>query len=241
VLARVRKRAPREPEPYLISAELSLEAGRTEEAVRTVQDLADAGRDPTGLKRLGSALLERGEPATALTLLERAVQLDPGDAEALGTEGQALEAVGRLTAADAAYARSLERDPDHQGALRAGSWLRSEMSRGPCLPRSAGLARRWPEPSLQIALTWFAAGRPAAAVRVLQQARKGNADRGWRSPWGWWAKAGRWAEAARAWGGSKGCPGWKDAIVSVPWPWPGWATRPARRRPPPRPSEAPGT
>lgn len=218
VLARVRKLAPREPEPYLISAELSLEAGRTEEAVRTVQELADTARDPTGLKRLGTALLERGEPATALTLLDRAVQLDPGDAEALGAQGQALEAVGRLTAADAAYARSLERDPDSREvllragrlALRTGSEARARAY----LDRLASLDDG-PEPSLQIALTWLAAGRPAAAVRVLEQARKGNSDPRLALALGLVeAKAGHWAEAARAYGEvPRGAPGWKDAIV----------------------------
>jgi len=218
VLARVRKLAPREPEPYLIAAELSLEAGRTDESVRAVQELAEVARDPTGLKRLAGALLERGEPVTALGLLERAVQIDPGDAEALGMQGQALEAVGKLQAADAAYARSLERDPDSREVLlRAGRLaLRTggESRARAYLDRLASLDDG-PEPSLQIALTWLSAGRSAAAVQVLEQARKGNSDPRLALALGLVnAKAGRWAQAARAYAEvPRGAPGWKDAAV----------------------------
>ena len=90
-------------------------------AVRTVQALADLNRDTTGLRRLGMALLDRGEPETARVLLERTVQIDPGDAEAQGSLGEVLEALGRPAEAEAAYARALERDPDaREVLLRAG-------------------------------------------------------------------------------------------------------------------------
>jgi tetratricopeptide (TPR) repeat protein len=218
VLARVRKLAPQEQEPYLLSAELALESGRTEEAVRAVQDLADTAHDTVGLKRLGLALIERGDPQTAIGLLDRAVALDPGDADALAAQGQALEALGKATAADAVYARALERDPDSREvllragklALRSGNDARARAY----LDRLLSLGDD-PETALQIALTWFSAQRIEAAVRVLEQSQKSRPDPRLSLALGLvQAKAGHWAAAARAYGEvPEGSPGWKDAIV----------------------------
>jgi Flp pilus assembly protein TadD len=218
VLARVRKLAPQEQEPYLLTAELALESGRTEDAVRAVQDLADTTRDTVGLKRLGLALIERGDPQTAIGLLDRAVALDPGDADTLAAQGQALEALGKAAAADAVYARALERDPDSREvllragklALRSGNDARARAY----LDRLLSLGDD-PETALQIALTWFSAQRIDAAVRVLEQSQKSRPDPRLSLALGLvQAKAGRWAEAARAYGEvPEGSPGWKDAVV----------------------------
>ena len=218
VLERVRKLAPREQEPYLLLAEMALEAGHPDEAVHTVQALADLNRDTTGLKRLGVALLDRGEPETARALLTKTVQIDPGDAEAQGALGEALESLGRSADAEAAYGRALERDPDAREvllragrlALRSGSEPRARAY----LDRLASLDGG-PEQSLRIALTWLSAGKPAPAVRVLEQARSGSDDPRLLLALGLvQGKVGRWADAARAYGQvPPGAPGWKDAVV----------------------------
>jgi len=218
VLERVRKLAPREQEPYLLLAEMSLESGHPQDAVRTVQALADLNRDTTGLRRLGMALLDRGEHETARVLLERTVQIDPGDAEAQGALGEALEALGRPAEADAAYARALERDPDaREVLLRAGRLaLRSgaEARARAYLDRLASLDLG-PEQSLRIALTWLSAGKPVPAIRVLEQARAGSDDPRLLLALGLvQGKIGRWADAARAYAQVPvGAPGWKDAVV----------------------------
>jgi len=218
VLERARKLAPREQEPYLLLAEMSLESGHPDDAVRTVQALADLNRDTTGLRRLGMALLDRGEPETARALLERTVQIDPGDAEAQGALGEALEALGRPADAEAAYARALERDPDSREvllragrlALRSGSEARARAY----LDRLASLDIG-PEQSLRVALTWLSAGKPAPAIRVLEQARAGSDDPRLLLALGLvQGKVGRWADAARAYGQVPiGAAGWKDAVV----------------------------
>jgi tetratricopeptide (TPR) repeat protein len=218
VLERVRKLAPREQEPYLLLAEVALESGHPDDAVRTVQALADLNRDTTGLRRLGMALLDRGEPETARALLERSVQIDPGDAEAQGALGEALEALGRPGDADAAYTRALERDPDSREvllragrlALRSGSEARARAY----LDRLASLDLG-PEQSLRVALTWLSAGKPAPAVRVLEQARAGSDDPRLLLALGLvQGKVGRWADAAQAYGQVPiGAAGWKDAVV----------------------------
>ena len=218
VLDRVRKLAPREQEPYLLLAEMSLESGHPDDAVRTVQALADLNRDTTGLRRLGMALLDRGEPETARALLERTVQIDPGDAEAQGALGEALEALGRPVDAEAAYGRALERDPDSREvllragrlALRSGSEPRARAY----LDRLASLDIG-PEQSLRIALTWLSAGKPAPAIRVLEQARAGSDDPRLLLALGLvQGKVGRWADAAKSYGQVPiGAAGWKDAVV----------------------------
>jgi len=218
VLDRVRKLAPREQEPYLLLAEMSLESGHPDDAVRTVQALADLNRDTTGLRRLGMALLDRGEPETARALLERTVQIGPGDAEAQGALGEALEALGRPVDAEAAYGRALERDPDSREvllragrlALRSGSEPRARAY----LDRLASLDIG-PEQSLRIALTWLSAGKPAPAIRVLEQARAGSDDPRLLLALGLvQGKVGRWADAAKSYGQVPiGAAGWKDAVV----------------------------
>jgi tetratricopeptide (TPR) repeat protein len=218
VLERARKLAPREQEPYLLLAEMSLESGHPDDAVRTVQALADLNRDTTGLRRLGMALLDRGEPETARALLERTVQIDPGDAEAQGALGEALEALGRPADAEAAYGRALERDPDSREvllragrlALRSGSEARARAY----LDRLASLDIG-PEQSLRVALTWLSAGKPAPAIRVLEQARAGSDDPRLLLALGLvQGKLGRWADAARSYGQVPlGAAGWKDAVV----------------------------
>jgi len=218
VLERARKLAPREQEPYLLLAEMSLESGHPDDAMRTVQALADVNRDTTGLRRLGMALLDRGEPETARVLLERTVQIDPGDAEALGALGEALEALGRPADAEATYGRALERDPDaREVLLRAGRLaLRSgaEARARAYLDRLASLDIG-PEQSLRIAMTWLSAGKPVAAVRVLEQARAGSDDPRLLLALGLvQGKVGRWADAARSYGQVPvGAAGWKDAVV----------------------------
>ena len=218
VLERVRKLAPREQEPYLLLAEIALESGHPEAAVRTVQSLADATHDTTGLKRLGMALLDRGEADTARTLLDRAVQFDPGDAEALGALGEALESLGRSAEAAATDDRALERDPDAREvllragklALRAGSEPRARAY----LDRYASLASD-PEQWLRLGLTWLAGGKPAVAVNVLERARTESDDPRLLFALGLvQAKAGRWADAARSYGQvPRGARSWRDAVV----------------------------
>ena len=101
----------------------------------------------------------------------------PGDAEAQGALGEALEALGRPADAEAAYGRALERDPDAREvllragrlALRSGSETRARAY----LDRLASLDIG-PEHSLRIALTWLSGGKPGPAIRVLEQARAGS-------------------------------------------------------------------
>ncbi|MGZ6131352.1 MAG: tetratricopeptide repeat protein, partial [Myxococcaceae bacterium] len=186
--------------------------------MRTVQALAELNHDTTGLKRLGMALLDRGEPEAARGLLERTVQMDPGDAEALGALGEALEAAGRSPEAEAAYGRALERDPEARDVLlRAGKLALksgSEPRARAYLDRLASLDGG-PEQSLRIALAWLGAGKPAPAVRVLEQARSGSDDPRILLALGLvQGKVGHWAEAARAYGQVPvGAPAWKDAVV----------------------------
>jgi tetratricopeptide (TPR) repeat protein len=218
VLERARKLAPREQEPYLLLAEIALESGHPDVAVRTVQALADVTRDTIGLKRLGLALLDRGEAETARALLERTVQIDPGDAEALGGLGESLELLGRSAEAEATYARALERDPDaREVLLRAGRLALKAGSEGRArayLDRLASLGAG-PEQWLRIALTWLSAGKPAPAIRVLEQARAESDDPRLLLALGLvQGKSGHWAEAARAYGQvPRGARGWRDAVV----------------------------
>ena len=58
----------------------------------------------------GADALEAGEPARAVTLLRRALEIDPGAADAAFALGYALEAVGRPDSARAAFERARDLD-----------------------------------------------------------------------------------------------------------------------------------
>ncbi len=192
VLERVRRLAPREQEPYLLLAEMSLEAGHPEEAVRTVQALAELNRDTTGLKRLGLALLDRGEPETARGLL-RAHRADrPGRRRGPGRSGRGARGAGPLRG--------------RRGRLRPGARARPGRPRRAAARRPAraqvGLGAegaRLPGPARL-------AGRRAGAVPA-HRARPGSGPASRRRPSGCWSRRGRAATTRASCSRSAWCRG----------------------------------
>ncbi|WNG42074.1 tetratricopeptide repeat protein [Archangium violaceum] len=169
---------PREPEAYLVLAQLHLEGRANEQAVKVVESLAAAlPGEASGFRRLGQALAERGDASRAGQMLARAVERDPGDVESLTTLAQLHEKAGRLAEAEDALARALERDPDNQTvlmsagrlALRLGSPVRARAYFDRLLSITGD-----PELTVRVALSFLAARDTAAAVEVLDSARKGR-------------------------------------------------------------------
>ncbi|HXX29095.1 MAG TPA: tetratricopeptide repeat protein [Myxococcaceae bacterium] len=203
VLRRALALRPREPDPYLLLAEMSLEAGQLDEAMRTVGELADVASEPVGLKRLGQALMEKGDGARAETLLARAARIDPGDVETWVSLAGAQESLSLPASAEESLAHALEVDPDNRDvlldagkqALHAGAPGRARAY----LDRAVALSDD-PDLTLRVAFTWLGGQRPAEASGVLDAARRsGRAD----ARVSFYAgllheRAGRWNEAVRA-------------------------------------------
>jgi tetratricopeptide (TPR) repeat protein len=180
VLKRAQAQRPKDADTYLLLAEMALETSQVDEAVRVVNALADAALEPLGLKRLGQALAEKGDPARAQGLLVRATQLDPGDVEAWVALASVQEALGTPAVAEESLARALEVDSDNRDALvdagrlalRAGSPGRARAY----LDRALGLSEE-PDLALRVAFTWLSAQHSAEASSVLDGARRaGTAD-----------------------------------------------------------------
>ncbi|HMK73033.1 MAG TPA: tetratricopeptide repeat protein [Myxococcaceae bacterium] len=196
---------PREPDPYLLLAEISLESGQVDDAVHQVTQLADVASEPVGLKRLGQALAEKGDGPRAEGLLTRAARIDPGDVETWVSLAGVQEGLARPAAAEESLAHALEADPDNREvlldagkqALRAGAPARARAY----LDRALGLSED-PELSLRVAFTWLKGAHPVEAGAVLDAARKsGRAD----ARVSFYAgllheRAARWSEAVRAYG-----------------------------------------
>jgi tetratricopeptide (TPR) repeat protein len=180
VLKRAQAQRPRDADTYLLQAEMALESGQVDEAVRVVNALADVAGEPLGLKRLGQALSEKGEPNRAEALLSRATQLDPGDVEAWVSLASAQEAGGAPALAEESLAHALEVDPDNRDALLdAGRLALRAHAPGRArayLDRALGLTEE-PDLTLRVAFTWLSAQRSAEASAVLDGARRaGTAD-----------------------------------------------------------------
>jgi tetratricopeptide (TPR) repeat protein len=175
VLRRAQAQRPKDPDSYLLLAEMALESGQVDEAVHVVQALADAAEEPLGLKRLGQALSEKGDPTRAEGLLLRAARLDPGEVETWVSLAGVQEALGKPAVAEESLARALEVDPDNRNALldagrlalRAGAPGRARAY----LDRALGLSED-PDLTLRVAFTWLSAQHAAEACQVLDEARR---------------------------------------------------------------------
>lgn len=203
VLRRAQAQRPKDPDSYLLLAEMALESGQVDEAVHVVQALADAADEPLGLKRLGQALVEKGDPGRAEGLLVRAAHLDPGEVETWVSLAGVQEALGKPAVAEESLARALEVDPDNRNALvdagrlalRAGAPGRARAY----LDRALGLSED-PDLTLRVAFTWLSAQHAAEACQVLDEARRsGVADPRLSFYAGLLHERGaRWEEAVRA-------------------------------------------
>jgi tetratricopeptide (TPR) repeat protein len=180
VLHRAQSQRPKDADAYLLLAEMALESGQVDEAIHVVNALADVADEPLGLKRLGQALAEKGDPAHAEALLLRATHLDPGDVETWVSLASVQEAAGTPASAEESLARALEVDPDNRDALldagrlalRAGAPGRARAY----LDHALGLSED-PDLTLRVAFTWLSAQRSAEASAVLDGARRaGTAD-----------------------------------------------------------------
>jgi tetratricopeptide (TPR) repeat protein len=90
-------------------------AGRRDECLRRLREIGDAALDHPLALQLWA--LCQGQSADALALLERAVRIAPGDAQAQFNLGVSLQASGDLTRAIACYEQALRAQPDNVGSL----------------------------------------------------------------------------------------------------------------------------
>ncbi len=100
----------------LAAAVAAIEAGRLDEAAKTLQANRQALKTPVGLNILGDIRLRQGNPRDALKAFDAAVKLAPSQPEAHSNRSVALQETGRLTEALAAADRALHYRPDHATA-----------------------------------------------------------------------------------------------------------------------------
>lgn len=166
---------PAQADPYLLLAEIALEANRPDRAVSEVNAMWDRAQDSGGLKKLAGALAERGDLARAEKLLHRAAEVDPDDAEAWAALAQVEEALGNDAQAEKDFSAALERDPDDRDALlsagRAALRLRSDDHARAYFDRLLSLGSD-PDVELKVAFSYLAAHRPGEAAGVLDHALK---------------------------------------------------------------------
>jgi tetratricopeptide (TPR) repeat protein len=161
---------------WRLLADVYLEAGDEEAAVRTLEDLARRGEGgAAGFRELGRTFVERREPARAERHLRRAIELDAGDVAALRLLASAHEALRREREARDDHLAVLRLEPEDAEALLALGQLAARAG-------DAERAREWfqrcaravDEPadaSARIAFAWLETDHPAEA---LEAARAGQ-------------------------------------------------------------------
>lgn len=174
-LARAIKLRPSDPDAYLVLTQLSLDQGKIDEAIKTVEELGGAvPGEPIGYRRLGLALAERSDPR-AERLLLRAVDRDPGDLDCWTSLARIYESSGRKEKALEAWGRAVERDPENKDVLlSAGRMaLRGDqvVEARAYFDQLLSLGRD-PETVVKVAFSYLAVHRLPDAAAVLDAARK---------------------------------------------------------------------
>jgi tetratricopeptide (TPR) repeat protein len=171
-----------DPEPWHVLAELQVESGDEQGAVRTLEDLATVSRgESAGFREMGRYYLERRDAERAEKYLRKAVENDRRDVEAWRRLAQVEESRQRAESARQAWEALLRADPDDgeallqlgKLALRSGdaaaarAWF-GQLIRG---ARDEAGAR------LSVALAWIDARRAEEALAVAEEGlRSGPAD-----------------------------------------------------------------
>lgn len=117
------QRYPFTHQPYLSAASIMVEQRRLPEALAYVDASLDRKETGTALELKGSVLLAMGQNAEAVTVLERAVELNPNAVNALYNLAGGLALIGRRDEARETVTHLLSIRPDHPAARQLGRSL----------------------------------------------------------------------------------------------------------------------
>ena len=154
-------------------------AGPTDDLTRAAADLTAIfanSHDPIGertfvhsLTTLGRLAVERGDPARALQLFDRALAIRPDHAEALVNRGVVLSRLDRLTEAAEVTERALESEPNRVRALVNAARYRFALGQTERALAHAERALRLDDGSAD---AWFLAGVADAKAARTERARQ---------------------------------------------------------------------
>lgn len=168
-------------EDPLADALLLFNAGRLEEAEQAYLSLLDAeqGRHVATLQ-LGLIAHHRGDDRLALELIRKAVQLDPGYAQAHNHLGNALKGEGRLDEALASYRRAIALATDYAAPhYNVGSILLEKgetQAALDCFATALNLNPCFADAHNSRGIALVQAGNPEAAVESYRRALQLNPD-----------------------------------------------------------------
>ncbi len=170
-----------DPEPWRVLAEIQVESGDEQGAVRTLEDLSSVSSgESSGYREMGRYYLERRDVERAEKYLRKAVEKDRRDVEAWRRLAQIEESRHRAESARQAWEALLRAEPDDGEALlqlgklalgsgdpaAARAWF-GQRVRG---ARDEAGAR------LQVALAWIDAHRAEEALAVVDEGLRAGQD-----------------------------------------------------------------
>lgn len=170
-----------DPEPWQVLAELQVESGDEQGAVRTLEDLAAVSSgESSGYREMGRYYLERRDVERAEKYLRKAVEKDRRDVEAWRRLAQVEESRHRAESARQAWEALLRAEPDDgeallqlgKLALRSGDPLAARAWFG----QFVRAARDEAGARLSVALAWIDAHRAEEALAVVDEALRSGQD-----------------------------------------------------------------
>jgi tetratricopeptide (TPR) repeat protein len=160
--------SPEDPEHLILMALVCFNASQFDHAVEWAARAIRIDPRPDYLTTLGTALLNAGRHDEAVAVLDKAVQLKPGDAGLWSDLGDGLVAVGRASEAALCFKRTFELDPQRaNAAFKAGGLLREMGQLDEALALFDASKRLQPDHSLTLqlrALTLDGLGRHEEAL-----------------------------------------------------------------------------
>ncbi|AFL72918.1 tetratricopeptide repeat protein [Thiocystis violascens] len=130
--------------------------------------------DAFGWRALGTLLFKRDDYQGALTMLQKALSIDPHHAECLNTLGNALNNLGRAREAIDCFNRALEIDPDYAAAHNSKGVALKDLNRMEeaiaCYRRALALAPDLAEAHNNLGAAFKGVGRLDEALECHRQA-----------------------------------------------------------------------
>ena len=149
-------------------------AGRLDQAEAIYRQILRVVPDqPDAVHLLGVIAHQRGDHRTAIESIERAIELNPGQAAYYGNLGVVWKELGELKQAAACYRRALELQPDYPEACnnlglvchQVGNLVKAVT----CYQKALELRPDWPDPLRNLGLAFFEQRELAEAARCYRR------------------------------------------------------------------------
>jgi protein O-GlcNAc transferase len=174
VLRSLAESQPRDAQVLFYLGTAELHAGRASQAAEALRASLQLTPNPNSFNNLGLALQRLEQPEQALPAFDRAIQLNPGFADAYYNRAAALQALGRLDAALESYEQAIRLRPNFANAYNNKGVVLRRLGRPSdalaCLERALQLQPDSAEAHNNLGNALTDLMRPAQALQSYERA-----------------------------------------------------------------------